>query len=277
MAKIVSFSPVLSVVTTVTILSIFLMSFGIIDQSFATIQTDTNAGTAQVPNINASSVFDTHQMILGNNFKNLVVLIPNEGHHGPQADEDRFLDQPFIPQNAVVNKGTNIVWLNGDVGHDHNLVVTNNSTGGTVHETGVFPQFEVRNLALNETGNYHYTDTEDYEEGFVMSGNIQVVDQSQSSSSTPSSPSPMSLSGNTQSSADTVGVLMVPTQDIQTYTTDLESRGFTIDSTHNFKDLRGGQSGTGDEQTLIVWTTTGMDMSNMATNLQEFSSGLPYS
>ena len=35
--------------------------------------------------------------------------------------------------------------------------------------------------ALNGTGNYHYTDTEDYEEGFVMNGNIQVVDQSQSS------------------------------------------------------------------------------------------------
>ncbi|MGH9975572.1 MAG: hypothetical protein ACRD8Z_07010, partial [Nitrososphaeraceae archaeon] len=86
-----------------------------------------------------------------------------------------------------------------------------------------------------------------------------------------------SPSDNTQSSADTVGILMVPTQDIQTYTTDLQSRGFTIDSTHNFKDLRGGQSGTGDEQTLMVWKTAGMDLSNIVTNLQEFSSGLPYS
>jgi hypothetical protein len=59
--------------------------------------------------------------------------------------------------------------------------------------------------------------------------------------------------------------------------TDLENRGFNIDSTYNFKDLRGGQSGTGDEQTLIVWTSAGMDLSNMAANLQEFSSGLPYS
>ena len=199
-------------------------------------------------------------------------MIPNEGHHSRQPDEDRFLDQPFIPQNAIVNKGTNIVWFNGDVGHDHNLVVTNNATGATVHETGIFPQFDVRNLAINETGNYHYTDTEDYEEGFVMSGNIQVVDQSPSS---PSS-SPL-LPGSTQSPVDTLGVLMVPTQDIQTYTTDRESRGFNIDSTHNFKDLRGGQSGTGDEQTLMVWTTAGMDLSTITTNLQEFSSGLPYS
>ena len=157
------------------------------------------------------------------------------------------------------------------MGHDHNLVITNNSTGETVQETGVFPQFEVRNVILNGTGNYHYTDTEDYEEGFVMSGNIQVVDQAQAS------PSPSGLSGSAQGSADTVGILMVPTQDIQTYTTDLENRGFNIDSTHNFKDLRGGQSGTGDEQTLIVWTTSGMDLSTVASNLQEFSTGLPYS
>lgn len=70
---------------------------------------------------------------------------------------------------------------------------------------------------------------------------------------------------------------MVPSQDIQTYTSDLNNRGFAIDSTHNFKDLRGGQSGTGNEQTLIVWTTSGMSLSDIVTNLQEFSSGLPYS
>jgi plastocyanin len=230
-------------------------------------QSLSNNGTSGA----AKDVYATHEFNIGGSAQNLFILIPNEGHHGPQADEDRFLDQPFIPQNVVVNKGTNIVWFNGDVGHDHNLVVTNNSTGGTVHETGVFPQFEVRSIALNETGNYHYTDTEDYEEGFVMNGNIQVVDQSQVS------PPPTSLLGNTQSSADTIGVLMVPTQDIQAYTADLQSRGFNIDSTHNFKDLRGGQSGTGDEQTLLVWTSAGMDLSAIAKNLQEFSSGLPYS
>ena len=86
----------------------------------------------------------------------------------------------------------------------------------------MFPEFEVKKVALNETGNYHNIDTEDYEEGFVMNGNIQVVDQTQPS---PSPPSPTSLPGNTQSSADTVGILMVPTQDIQSYTIDLESRG----------------------------------------------------
>jgi hypothetical protein len=57
----------------------------------------------------ATSIYDTHEFNAGDDVQNLFILIPNEVHHGPQADEDRFLDQPFIPQNVVLNKGTNIV------------------------------------------------------------------------------------------------------------------------------------------------------------------------
>ena len=106
MSKIALVNLVLGMITA---LSILLIPLKITDESFATIQTNTNANSNQITNNTASSIFDTHQMVLGNNIKNLVILIPNEGHHGPQADEDRFLDQPFVPQNAIVNKGTNIV------------------------------------------------------------------------------------------------------------------------------------------------------------------------
>jgi hypothetical protein len=74
--------------------------------------------------LDAASVYDSGQMKLGNNVKHLVIVIPNEGHHGPgEADEARFIDQPFIPQNATVASGTQVVWFNGDVGHEHNIVV----------------------------------------------------------------------------------------------------------------------------------------------------------
>ncbi|MGA6991490.1 MAG: hypothetical protein WBX81_13800, partial [Nitrososphaeraceae archaeon] len=63
----------------------------------------------------------------------------------------------------------------------------------------------------------------------------------------------------------------------QNFYRSYSNRGFAIDSTQNFKDLRGGQSGTGDEQTLIVWTTYGMSLSDIVTNLQEFTLELPYS
>jgi plastocyanin len=63
--------------------------------------------------------------------KHLVILFPNEGHHGPgEGDEARFIPQPFVPQNVVVTPGNEIDWFNRDKGHEHNIVVTNADTSG---------------------------------------------------------------------------------------------------------------------------------------------------
>jgi plastocyanin len=229
----------------------------------------------QQPGLNATSIYDDHRLTLGNNVKNLVILIPNEGHHGPaEEDESRFLDQSFVPENAVINPGTNVIWFNGDVGHDHDLVLKDNSTGQNIFHTGPFTQFQTSNHTFNKIGKFNYVDTVEYEGGYIMRGNVDVANQG-----------PIS-SNNQGTKFDTVGILMVPTQDIQTYLADLQSRGLAVDSTHNFKDLRGGESGTGDEQTLIVWTGdsssligsgTNTGMSNMLAELGDFSAGLPYS
>ena len=45
---------------------------------------------------------------------------------------------------------------------------------------------------------------------------------------------------------------------------------------HNFKDLRGGQSDTGDEQTLVIWTANGMDIERVESALKSISENLPY-
>jgi hypothetical protein len=89
-----------------------------------------------------------------------------------------------------------------------------------------------------------------------MKGNIQVIDQTQT----------------TGAPVDTVGILMVPMQDLQSHVADLENREFNVQNMQNFQDLRGGQSGTGDEQTLIVWTVSSptMDLSSVTSNLQKF-------
>jgi hypothetical protein len=64
------------------------------------------------PNIHATSVYDTGQMVLPDNVKYLVIVIPNEGHHGPGEDnEARFIAQPFVPQNVVATTGTEVVLL----------------------------------------------------------------------------------------------------------------------------------------------------------------------
>ena len=229
----------------------------------------------QRPDLNATSLFDDHRLIFGNNVKNLVILIPNEGHHGPgEQDEARFVEQSFVPENAVINLGTNVIWFNDDVGHEHDLVVTDNATGQNVFQTGQFTEFETRNHTFDNVGEFNYADTVEYEGGYIMKGNVDVINQGQ-------------ISSNSQGTQfDTVGVLMVPTQGIQSYLPDLQSRGFMIESTHDFKDLRGGQQGTGDEQTLIVWTDdssslsgSGMNtgLSNILAKVGGFSAGLPYS
>jgi hypothetical protein len=101
-----------------------------------------------------------------------------------------------------------------------------------------------------------------------MRGNISVTDDSGSAGDFP----------QTTQDSETVGILMVPTQDISQYTSDLQNRGFLVDSVHNFQDLRGGQSGTGDEQTLIVWrASTNTQITSVLSQLSELSSQLPYS
>jgi plastocyanin len=228
-----------------------------------------SAANAQRPSINATNVFDSGQMILPGNAKHLVILIPNEGHHGPgEEDESRFIAQPFVPQDVVINPGTQVVWFNGDVGHEHNIVVRDSSNGGTNNqffETSEFNELTAsKPIVFNNTGNFDYSDTVEYEEGFVMTGNI-IVNGQDSGGQVISS-----------SSFDTVGALMVPSMMMQEVTDEMRNVGFAIDSMHNFKDLRGGQSDTGDEQVLIIWTSAGKSLEDVTSQLGEISEGLPY-
>jgi hypothetical protein len=39
-------------------------------------------------------------MILGNNVKNLVILVPNEAHEPYSLKEQQLINQAFIPQNV---------------------------------------------------------------------------------------------------------------------------------------------------------------------------------
>ena len=79
---------------------------------------------AQTNAVKANNIIQNKSLILPPNVKHLVILIPNEGHHGPnEGDESRFIAQPFVPQNAIIGPGTQVVWFSGDVGHDHDIVV----------------------------------------------------------------------------------------------------------------------------------------------------------
>jgi len=233
-----------------------------------------------LPNINASSLFNTRTIILPNNIKNLVITIPDEAHHGDPAKyggkESRFIDQPFLPQNAVINKGTNVVWFSADVNHDHNLKVNENSSSSGdapfSFDSGTYTYTQnTKPIKFNNTGILGYSDpnADSESKGFVMRGNIRVIDQPSSSSS--------GLSSTNGTTPDTIGAFMIPKRTMEKYISDFKSHGFNIDSTHEFASLRGGEKGTGSQQILVVWTSSGMDLTKVLSGLKEITSTLPYS
>lgn len=226
---------------------------------------------AQSPSEDASNVYDSKTLNLGNSIKNLAILIPNEAHEsqypGDTTAEDRHINQPYVPQNATVSKGTSVVWFNGDVDHDHKITLTGQGAipGSQVFDSSVFEFNTVSQpITMNDTGSFRYFEADVNEEDpdFVMDGTINVVDQSNG------------VTFPASTNIDTVGTLMVSTGDLATHQADLENSGFTILGTHNFNDIRGG-----DPQTLIVWGASASgtnSMEDIVSQLSQITSTLPY-
>lgn len=226
-----------------------------------------NSQSQDIPNINAKHIYDSKSAVLGNNVKNLIILIPDEAHHGNgEAKENRFIEQSFLPQTAIINKGTNVIWFSGDVSHEHRIIINDDES---LFDSGEIPESSASNPMIFSTiGNFNYyspdIDQEAVQKGFVMRGDVRVIDQ------------PDSLN-TTNSSVESVGVFMVPTKEIDDYVNNFKDSGFSVDSTYSFKDLRGIARDTNSEQTLIVWTagpelTTDMIISA----LSDITSTLPY-
>ena len=251
-------------------------SYSLTNEVFAqqNISSSGGDGVTLQPNISAESIFNTKTMTLGNNIKNLVILIPNEGHHAAGEDnEARFLDQHFVPENAVVNTRTTVQWFNGDAGHERTIDVKDTDGSTSVFNTGEIVDSQASNpFTFSNPGVFNYEAEGD--PGVTMTGSVTVGDIQ---SPVTTSSSSASATTSNSSSIDTVGILMVPTQDIDDYTNQITGAGITVDNTYDFKDLRGGQEGTGDTQTLIVWTTGGKDLSQTLSFLSELSAELPYS
>lgn len=217
--------------------------------------TDTIKVEAQSPSMDASSVYETKSMDLGNNVKNLVILIPNEGHEsqniGDQSTDQRLVNQPYIPQSVTVPVGTAIMWFNGDVDHDHKitLVEQGSNLNNMIFDSDDFAYNTASQpVVMNNTGSFDYyqADVNNEDTDFVMNGTINVVGKSDNPNTTTGI-----STDQPNANINTVGTLMVPTGDLPTYTSDLENGGFSILSTYNFNDIR-----SGDPQTLIIWGTS---------------------
>jgi plastocyanin len=242
------------------------------------------------PNILGSNIYQTQTIVLGKNVKNLVILIPNEGHEDPtQTKGMRVINQPYIPQNAVVNVGTTVAWLNADAGHRHNITLVDDSTKNVVFNSGRFDNYNAsKSFTFNNIGTFPYSGPS-YDRAFPnykMNGTITVVHQplttSFNTTGTVTNKNNSSLAAgtnnNNNNNPDTVTTLMVPSRLLGKTISDLKSQGFTVDNQYPFMSLRGGgsQSGGEKQQVLLVLTSSGKKLNQVTSALAQVAATLPY-
>jgi plastocyanin len=239
------------------------------------------------PNILGSNIYQTQTIVLGKNVKNLIILIPNEGHEDPtQTKGMRVINQPYVPQNAVVNVGTTVAWLNADAGHRHSIALVDDSTKNIVFNSGRFDNYNAsKPFTFNNVGTFAYSGPS-YDRAFPnykMNGTITVVNQplanSFNTTNAVTTTSNSSLAaGTNNNNPDTVATLMVPSRLLGKTISDLKSQVFTIDNQYPFMSLRGGgsQSGGEKQQVLLVLTSSGNNLNQVTSALGQVASALPY-
>jgi plastocyanin len=243
------------------------------------------------PNIKASSIYQTHTMVLGKNIKNLVIEIPNEGHEMPNAmpRDLRVVNQPYLPQNAVVNVGTTVTWFNADAGHHHQITLVNNNSKKIVSESGLFNNFTApKPIRFNDTGAFAYSGPS-FDKGapnYKMNGTITVVNQplstSFNSTSTILTATNSTLQAGTTASEpnniDTITTIIVPAKLLNKVVSDLKGQGLGIDNQYPFKSIRGGGGTAGGDknQVLLVLTSSGKDLNEVTSALNKVVPTMQY-
>ena len=235
-------------------------------------------GETQQPNIKASNIFQTHNMLLGKNIKNLIIEIPNEGHEDPtQPKELRVVNQPYLPRNAIVNTGTTVTWFNADVGHKHQITLLDNKSGTVVYESGLFDNFAAsKPFRPNNTGTFAYSGPSNDKAvpKYKMNGTLTVINQPNSNSFNSTS-----STAATSNNIDTISTIIVPAKLLDKVSSDLQGQGFGIDNQYPFKSLRGGGGTTGGDknQVMLVLTSSGKSLNEVISALNKVVPTMGYS
>ena len=211
----------------------------------------------------AQDIYQNKIMSFGTNVKNIVLLIPNEGHESPTLpQEQRLINQPYVPAKIIVGPNTQIAWINGDVGHKHSITLVDKNSQ-QVYSSGKFDFNSVTNpLILNDSGKYIYSESNVNKDDpkFIMEGTILVQKDLSKTNQLPES----------------IGLLMVPAKDLNKHVSELTGNGIDVIDKYTFKDLRGGQKGTGAQQTLLLLGSTNAQ-EKLVSTLKSITPTLPYS
>ena len=71
-----------------------------------------------------------------------------------KPDEARFLEQSFVPANAVINTGTTVAWYNGDFGHERTVNVKDATGSSVVFSTGIITDKPgIKNIHIQHSRN----------------------------------------------------------------------------------------------------------------------------
>jgi len=210
----------------------------------------------------AQDIYQNKIMTFGTNVKNIVLLIPNEGHESPTLpQEQRVINQPYVPANIIVGPDTQIAWINGDVGHKHSITLVDKNSQ-QVYSSGKFDFNSITNpLILNDSGKYIYSESNVNKDDpkFIMEGTILVQKDLSKTNQLPES----------------VGLLMVPAKDLNKHVSELTGNGIEVIDKYTFKDLQGGQKGTGAQTILLLGSTNAQE--KLVSTLTSITPTLPYS
>jgi hypothetical protein len=134
---------------------------------------------------------------------------------------------------VAINTGTTVLWFNGDVSHERTVDVKD-AQRNPVFNTGAIIDIQpFKSFTFSNPGSFNYQ--ADGDPGVTMNGSITVENIQM-----PLSTSTSSNTITNSSSIDTIGVIMVPLQDINAYVKQIIDAGIIVDNTYDFKDLRGG-------------------------------------
>jgi plastocyanin len=234
------------------------------------------------PNIKASDIYQYYTMVLGKDIKNLVILIPDEGHEDPtQTKELRIVNQPYLPQNAVVNVGTTITWFGGDVDHPHSISIVDNNTKNAIYDSGIFNNFNAsKPITFNNTGTFTYSGPsfDKMVPNYKMNGTVTVVDQSLTTPLNTTTTTASSSGAPNNNNVDTIATLMVPANILDKVVSEAKGQGFGIDNQYPFASLRGGGSTPGGDknQVLLVLTSSGKNLNEVVSALSNIAPTMPY-
>jgi hypothetical protein len=135
------------------------------------------------------------------------------------------LDQHFVPENAVINAGTTVQWFNGDAGHERTIDVKG-PNGDSVFNTGEIVDSQASTpFTFTNPGIYNYEAEGD--PGVTMTGSV-TVDNIQSPVTSSANSAGTTSTSNSSSNIDTVGILMVTTQDIDEYISQITDSGLLL-------------------------------------------------